>query len=311
METNAQTQGDKEKDSSGKKLYLIIISLLSILCIILGWQYWEQKNRADKVVVVVEQVKTENTSVKTELLELQQEYATLETNDKAVQAQLDEKKAEIVNLLAQAEKHKDDAYIISKLKKEAATLRKIMRGFVGTIDSLNTLNKTLIVEKDRVKADLGKEQTKSSKLSKEKEDLQGVVSLGSILKAGGIKASGVRFKSGGKKEIETNKAKKVEKLKVIFTLGENKIAKKGNKDVYIRVLTPDGKELTLADDESNMFTFNGVRGFFSSKETISYDNQETTMIMFCERKDGFLPGKYIIEIYSDQANIGQTTLKLE
>ena len=122
---------------------------------------------------------------------------------------------------------------------------------------------------------------------------------------------GVRFKSGGKKIIETFKAKRVEKLKVDFTLGENKIAKRGNKDVYIRVLTPDGKELAQANDDANMFNFNGVRGFFSTKETIKYNNEETAMSLYCEKKDGFLPGNYIIEIYSDEANIGKTNLKLE
>ena len=84
------------------------------------------------------------------MLQLQKDYGNLQTNDKALQAEIDAKKAEITQLLEDAEKHKGDAYIISKLRKETESLRQIMRGYVRTIDSLGTLNKTLIVEKNNV-----------------------------------------------------------------------------------------------------------------------------------------------------------------
>ncbi|MBK6522221.1 MAG: hypothetical protein IPG08_07755, partial [Sphingobacteriaceae bacterium] len=52
--------------------------------------------------------------------------------------------------MIEAKKHKGDAYFIAKLKKETETLRAIMQHYVVTIDSLNTLNQNLIVEKKNV-----------------------------------------------------------------------------------------------------------------------------------------------------------------
>lgn len=302
---------ERERRKNERLMYLLIIGILSILCAILAWQYWEQKQRANREVIIKEKVFVERDNVKADLVQLQQEYATLQTNDETVKAELETKKAEIAKLIIEAEKNKDNKYIIAKLRKETETLRTIMKGFVVTIDSLNTLNITLKSEKAKVIADLSTEQGKTQQLTKEKEDLQGFINTASVLNASNIRATGVKFRSGGKKEDETNKARKAEKLKIIFDLGENKVAKKGNHDIFVRVMTPDGKELTEATDESHMFKFNNGRGFYAAKETVSYDNSVMSVKTYAGNADGFIPGKYIIEIYSDEAMIGQTNFSLQ
>lgn len=308
METNQAGDRDRRKIHV---FYLIIIAILSGLCGVLGWQYTVQKNRAEKEIVVKEQVIVERENVKNDLLELKQQYADLQTSDAGLQKELEEKRAQIEELLVEAEKHKGDAYYISKLKKETETLRQIMKGYVRTIDSLNTLNQKLIVEKIQVSKELDSEKTKTTQLTKEKENLQGVVNLASALKATSMKATGVRLKSGGKKEDETNKAKRVEMLKVVFTLAVNELAKTGNRTMYLRVMTPDGKELSKANDESAMVKFNGGKGFYASKESIDYSGQELMVKMLTEKQKDWLPGKYNIQVICDELVIGETAVTLE
>ena len=67
-----------------------------------------------------------------------------------MQLDIDAKRERIEELIKEAAKHKGDATIISKLKKETQTLRSIMQSYVRTIDSLNTLNQTLEAEKKTV-----------------------------------------------------------------------------------------------------------------------------------------------------------------
>lgn len=305
---NQQQAGDRDRRKI-HAFYLVIIAILSTLCAILGYQYHQQKQRADKEIVIKEQVIVERDNVKSDLLSLREQYAELQTNDAALQKELDEKRAQIEQLLLEAEKHKGDAYMISKLRKEAETLRQIMKGYVRTIDSLNTMNQNLIVERNKVTADLNAEKTRTTQLTEEKKQLQGVVNLASALKASSMKATGVRFKSGGKKEDETNKAKRVEKLKVVFNVGVNELAKPGERIMYMRVMTPDGKELT--DDESHTVKFNGAKGFYASKSSIDYNQQEMMVKILSTKRDEWLPGKYVIEVICDEAVIGQTTVTLE
>ena len=82
---------------------------------------------------------------------------------------------------------------------------------------------------------LDKEKEKQDELIKEKEELKTTIAKGSILTCFNVNAKAVFFKRGGKKVVETSKAKKMEKIKVTFSLGENKIAKPGEKTVFIRI----------------------------------------------------------------------------
>ncbi|HEX8516432.1 MAG TPA: hypothetical protein VF868_09560 [Bacteroidia bacterium] len=300
-----------EEKKSNNRILIILLALLLVGNGTFAWLWLKERGRANTVVVEKEQVIVERENVKKELLDLQEEYATLQTNDVALQKELEEKRAEIAELLEQAEKHKGDAYIISKLKKETETLRKIMKHFVVQIDSLNTLNKTLIVEKDKVTADLTAEKDKTSQLSKDKDALQSTVNLGSVLKAENPTVKGVKFKSGGKKEVETTKASRVERIKVSFVLGENKIAKKGPRSVYVRVITPDGKELAKSMDDMNVVNFNGSKGYFAAKQDVNYSGEDVAVDIFCPSPTEFVPGKYLVNIICDDVIVGESTITLK
>lgn len=305
MENNQQ----EKKQSNAKFIIIIVLLLLTNATFVALW--WMERGKKETVIVEKEQVIVERDNVKSDLLELQQEYATLQTNDVALQKELEEKRALIAELLEKAEKHKNDAYIISQLRKETETLRKIMKHYIVEIDSLNTLNKTIIAEKDKVSQDLNAEKEKTTQLSKDKESLQKTVNLGSILKAENPTSKGIKFKSGGKKEVETTKASRVERIKVSCVIGENKIAKQGNKTIYVRIVSPEGKEICKSQDDMNMVSFNGSKGYFAAKQDINYKNEEVSVDIFCANPSAFVPGKYLIEIIADEVVIGQSSLTLK
>jgi hypothetical protein len=256
-------------------------------------------------------VYVEKETIQNDLATLMKDYEGLQTNNKAIQADIELKKVRIAELMEEAKKHKGDAYIIAKLKKETETLREIMKHYVYTIDSLNTLNQTLVADKKKVLKQLGEEKEKQNVLNQEKEELKTTIAKGSILSCFNVTAKGVYFKKGGKKEVETNKARKATKIKIGFSLGENKIAKAGEKSVYIRIITPDGKEMAKSYDDSYKFTFNKSNGYYAGKETVNYANVEMSAVTYCEGQSEMVPGNYIIEITCDGAVIGNTNLKLD
>jgi hypothetical protein len=296
-----------EEKNRENRLLIIIIFILAILLLLLGWQYWKQK----QTTIIVQQVAAAKTdSVTSNLINLQADFAKLKTSDQGLQAQLNSKKDTITYLLQQAEKYKNDPYIIAKLKKETETLRKIMQNYVVTIDSLNTLNQKLTVERNQAQDSLKVEKNKSVKLNQEKGQLQDLVHTGSMLSATNITAEGVHYRFG-KKELTTEKAKKAEKIKVSFTVTANRIAKAGNKNIFIRVLTPDGKELSKTGDDNSIFSFEGSKGYYDALQSIDYTNQDISEVMYCESATGFVAGKYIIKLYADGGEMGETTLELK
>lgn len=311
MSDTPHNETQKEESKKRGILLWILIALLAGSNGVTLWLYMQEKNKAAEQIIITKEVMVERDNVKTDLLSLQKEYENLKTNDAALQKQIDEKKAYIEQLLKDAEKHKGDAYIIAKLRKETETLRTIMKGYIRTIDSLGTLNQNLRVEKQNVLKQLDQEKEKITGLNKEKDELQETIKKGSVLSCFNISAKAVRLKSGGKKESETSKAKRADKIKVTFTLGENKIAKAGEKTVYIRVLTPDGKEMAKSYDDGYRFTFDKSSGYFAGKETLNYGNVEITGVVYCEGNSPMVPGNYIIEVVCDGVTVGNTNLKLD
>ncbi|MGZ3865869.1 MAG: coiled-coil domain-containing protein [Bacteroidia bacterium] len=294
------------------------IGILPWLCLILslgcnGVLVYLLNGARETVIQKEEIIKTvyvEKDNIKNELVQLKGEYENLHTNNASLQKQIDEKKAQIEELIKEAERHKGDSYVIAKLRKETETLRLIMQGYVHTIDSLNTLNQKLVVEKKDVLRKLDEEKNKSTELNKEKQDLQKTINTASILSCYNVSASGIDMKRGGKKQSTTTKAKRTDLIRVSYTLGENKLAKSGPKDIYIRIMTPDGKELAKNYDDNYKFRFNDSFGYYAGKTTVDYANKEIGVISTCEGSSGFVPGKYNIEITCDGVVIGQGSLTL-
>lgn len=291
-------------------IYFFIIAILAILCGVLSWQFFNQKmiiqKEVQERVVYIEKA----ASLDKELSELKEEFEAMKTNDSKINKELEEKIAQIEVLQQEAAKHKDDAYTIAKLRKETETLRKIMKHFVMQIDSLGRLNQDIIAQKNRVAAQLDSQKDKSTELTKQREELQNVVAIGSVLKASNIKVIGIRTKNS--KEYSTSSAKRTKKIKITLTLGENRIAKKGDRIVYARIVTPDGKEMSVSTDEDNTFKFNDSKGYFAAKSTVQYANEDTKVTLYTSKSDiAFLPGNYTIDIVTDNVIVGQTTLKLE
>lgn len=301
----------EEKKKKGFIIWWIVIGALLTTNGITIWLLLNEKSKVVDQKIVTETIIVERDNVKNDLLQLQEDFKGLQGKDAMMQKEIDEKKLRIEELIVEAEKHKGDAYIIAKLRKETESLRDIMKGFVRTIDSLNTMNQNLVAEKKTVLKQLDQEKEKQDVLVKEKEELKTTIAKGSILTCFNVSAKAVLYKRGGKKEVETSKAKKMEKIKVTFSLGENKIAKPGEKTVYIRVLTPDGKEMAKSYDDSYKFVFNKSNGYYAAKETLNYSNVEITGVTYCEGQGEYVPGNYQIEITCDGAVIGSSNLKMD
>jgi hypothetical protein len=302
---------EKERRNRRRALFWFIPGLLLITNCVTLWLWLRERDRVSQERVVTQQITIERDNVKEDLLSLQKDYQSLQASDASLQKDIEEKKIRIEELLKEAEKHKGDRYIIAKLRKETETLRQIMIGYVHTIDSLNTLNQTLVAEKKTVLKKLDEEKEKQSTLTREKEELKNTIAKGSVLSCFNIGAQGVSYRRGGKKESETNKARKTDKIKVNFTLGENKIAKAGEKTVFIRVMTPDGKELAEGYNDNYKFVFNNSVGYYAGKQVLNYANSEISAVAYCDGHGELVPGKYLIEIVCDGVVIGNTSLSLD
>jgi myosin heavy subunit len=306
-ETNKAVVQDKPTGNKNNKFMMVIIILLLGFCGYLIWQNLELKKAIDKGEVAYTEVSTERDQVQAELEEMLKKYEDLETDNQELSAELAAEKAKIEELIKKA-KGKD--WSIYQLKKETETLRKIMKGYVVQIDSLNQLNNKLTDENKTVKNQLSNEQKKAQELTEKNENLNTLVTVASNLKTLNLTSYGVKVKNDNTGK-EMDRAKKVDKIRTSFTVQKNTITKPGKKIIYVRILTPDGRVLSEKTDDSNKFDFNGVRGLYSSKKEIDYKNEDMQVTIDWVKIDEFPVGEYNVEVYADGVDIGKTKFTLK
>lgn len=300
----------KNSGNSGRTIFIVIIVLLLGLNGLLGYLYLEARGEVEVQTEKVDTLTTKRDSLRAELQDMLAQYDLMETNNDSLRFVLDSSRAQVEELLRQVERNKIDKWEISRLKKETNSLREIMKGYLVTIDSLNTLNIALREEKAEVEQELGQEKQRAQSLTSQKQELEQTVKIGSRLRALDIMATAQRVKSNGVHR-ETNRAERAEKIKCCFTLDVNEIAKPGKRKIYLRVIDPSGEVVADSQETDNMFKFNGVEGLYTTFRTEDYQNEELDVCISYELKQSMIPGDYVVELYADELDIGKGSFYLK
>jgi hypothetical protein len=303
-QTSTSPQGEKKNRSNTGLLLLVVLLLISN--VVMLWMLMQRGKEVEQTQEQVQAISSEKDNV-THLLEnMLASYDTLKTENDQLTTEMEAQKAQIGELL---DRVKRGNYDLSKAKKEAETLRKIMKGYVATIDSLNQANQLLTAENLTIKQELGEEKAQKDALTTQKQELEGKISKGSVLHTTTINAGALFMRNNGK-QVETDRANKAEMVKCCFTLGENRVTSAGDKTLYMRVISPDGTVLPATDGD-NRFKFNGVEGEFSARREVNYQNQPVDVCIFWTGTSELRTGQYIVEVYEAGALVSKANFNLK
>lgn len=304
------TNPEQDKDQDSKKvIVVIVITILLGVNALLLWQFFDKKTHLEQVSRELDTTMAEKESLSAELQRVKTEYEKLNQENASLQNQLSAKDEEIRLKIAQIQKliASGDAVQLKKAKEEIAALKTLNQNYIAQVDSLKSVNKQLVDENVSLNQNLSTANTKVTTLTQENSFLANKVAIASVLKTANLRAFGVRYKSSGK-ESETTKAKSTDRIKTCFTITENLVVEKGPKDIFVRVLSPDGAVMSTS---SETFIFNGQATLYTTKESIMYENRDTDLCVYWEKGNTYNQGKYTIELYCEGNQIGVATLELK
>lgn len=303
METNPTAKG-----SNKKMLAVVILSAIIVIGLILilvrtkthlNGLLAEKEKQRQELRIELDSLLTEHNKVKTEYGRLSD---TLMVKDSLIQANA----TEIRRLL-------DTEWEYYKVKKKLAQLQIVAQGYVLQMDSLYRVNASLTEENTAIKKDLKDLKKENEKIESDRKVLSGKVEIAAVLKAINMEATGLRSRSGGEKEVTTDKAQRVDQVKICFTVGENKIAAAGKKDIYIRIARPDQEILIKSRLDDYSFEYQGERLQYSVMETIDYENEAKDVCVYWKKEyssQELQAGLYHVDIFCENAVIGHTTFTL-
>ena len=247
--------------------------------------------------------------IKTDFKEMLRTYDLLLEKDKSKADSINQQKAQIAELLEKVEKGNMNARQLFAARKEIETMKKIMRGYIVQIDSLNTLNYKLTSDLETTNTKLTQTQGERDQYKTEAEKSAEQVKKGSKLQAYNFNSGGLKMKLNNTTD-ESNKARNVVQIKSAFTISENPITPAGTKTVYMQVITPEGK--TLQSSSGNIISTDSGSVPYSDKKDIDYQNQRIDMAIYYRLNgEELTKGNYKVKIYCQGQLIGSDSFTLK
>lgn len=288
---------------SKKSLLIAAVAILVIAIIGITYLLFTEKQANRELV---QEFQLDKEDLENEYARFAQQYDELKmtiSNDSLSQL-LEQEQLKTQRLLEELRTVKSsNATEIRRLKKELATLRKVMVGYINQIDSLNKLT----AQQKQVIAEVTQKYNQASRqidnLSEEKKNLNKKVTL-----AAQLDATNIHIEPRNKRGKAAKKVKDVVKLAISFTVVKNITAENGERTIYIRITKPDNDVLTKS--ASNTFPYENRTLVYSIKKYIEYNGEEQNINVFWDVEEFLYAGNYRVDIFEGGNLIGSQSFTL-
>ena len=285
-----------------QRILIAVSAVLAFICLFLGLQLYQQGETIETIEGDNATLTLERDQVLFDLEKLRFSYDTLSTENALMLAEIADQRGQIDRLMTRV---KNGNWELGKVKKEAETLRSIMKGYVATIDSLNQLNLALIDENDQMRARVEAIQERNANLVERQQNMEEMIVAGQTLQAAEASATGIRVLSNGRQR-DTDRASRTSMVKVCFTLLENRIAEAGTKTLHLQVVNAEGEVLAGEQTEGN--TAGGTP--ISATRQVDYNNERVEACIFYIPEGTLAEGAYVIQLLEGDEAIGKAQLVL-
>ena len=276
---------------------LLLVGGIAYLAYSLNMQ--KEENKAMQELAELDKKEMEN-----EYQQFAMQYSEMKTqiNNDSIVAQLTAEQEKTQQLLEELKRTKsNDAREISRLKKELATVRAVLRSYVLEIDSLNRLNQNLTDENNRMKGQYAEATRQIEGLNTEKASLSEKVAI-----AAQLDAIGINLQMKDKRSKTTEKLKKAKTLQLNFSIARNVTAQSGMKTIYVRITSPTGATLS----GGGSFSYENRNLECSMKRTFEYNGNETPITLYWNINQAMVQGNYKVSIFADGNMIGSKSFNL-
>lgn len=314
---------DSNKSRAGAWILITIIALLGAAA--LGWMYANESSAYENCQAENRQLEKEKEEMnealsgyidvttedlKTDFQNMLDTYDKLIEKDASKADSLNAQKDRINELMAELKDTRNRSYSqINRLKKENEQLRGIMKNYLYTIDSLNTLNVNLTSELDEKSTRLSQTEEERDKLEKQAAESSKLLAKGAKLNAFNFNTTALRYRINGNTH-EVNRAGRTDVISSTFTIGENTIAETGDKTIYMQVTDPKGQ--VIFSRPNNIVNVSGSEIIYTDKREINYQGQQIDMTIVHNLQGDEIPsGNYAVKIFADGALIGKDSFTLK
>ena len=290
-----------------KKAFWTVLIVAGVLVIILAALYFSQRS---EMTELVEQMALEKEELQEEYEDLAIQfdgYQSMDIHNDSLQDLLSREQQRVQDLLEELRVTKaTNARRIAELKKELATVRAVMKDYVRQVDSLNMTNRRLTAENQQVRAENLQVKNENQQLSTINSQLTETVTRASMLEV-----TSCTLTTLNKNDKKTRIVGNICKLQFDYVLAKNITCAPGWKDLYARVMDPQGN--LLSEREDKVFQFENQEISYSLAQQIEYTGEAYNGICYCALGENakVSSGFYTIDFFCDGNLIGSFPFQIK
>jgi len=297
LERIEREERERKARKGPQTLMTVLAAVAVVLACGLGYLLYQRNS-------LVGQLEGEKQELAQQMVELQNDFSSLNSDYEAINHQLDTSREQVAMLIEKLNKTEaTNRAKIRQYEKELGTLRTIMKGYIVQIDSLNTLNKKLTADAAQARREAAEHRRANEELTQKVEDLSSQVNAGKVLRARAISLTGYygNDKAG-------DRHSRVRYMVAGLSLVENSLADRGPVRVYVRVKDPEG--VLLMNNESVSFLLGGESLQATASREVDYEGSEVDMSIYINDTGDFVKGVYTLEVYTEQSLLGRAECML-
>lgn len=289
---------ENQKSNSSLKAIIVVLSLLLIGSLAYMYKMSTDNQTSENKMM------SEKDKLNEELQAAIAKYDAAIADNTSLSSELTAEREKLVQLQKELEKSKGDAASLAKFKNDYLRLKREMDNLMRENDALKKQNAALTTQRDSTQTVLNDTRRVNDTLVSQNDQLAKTVEKASKLTVLNLQTTAVKQRSSGK-QIDTDKAKRADVLKVSFTIAENQVAKSGDKTYYIQII--DSKNNVLGEKKTE--TFGDKLLTYSFVKTVKYENKtvQVNQDLPVENIEG---GTFFVNIFDKGELVSKTSFTL-
>lgn len=289
---------ENQKSNSSLKAIIVILAILLVGSLAYMYKMSTDSETTEKNLL------TEKEQLVRDLEEKKASYDAAIADNSALKGDLEAERAKIEELLAEVKKSKGDAASMARYKNQYIKLKREYDDLIAQNNVLKEQNATLTTQRDSTATALGESKRFNDTLVGQNEKLSKTVEKAAKLQLLNLHIQPYKERSSGKL-VQTDKASRVDVIRVSFTIAANEVAQAGNKMYYVQVIDP--KNNVIGEKATEVFGDYTLTYSFITNAV--YENKTMEIKETISGKD-FAKGLYTVNVFDKGQLVGNTTFNL-
>lgn len=290
---------EERRSNSNLKAIIVVLSILLLGSLIFMYRMSTTNEATEKTLM------SDKDKLVSELEAAKASYDTAIAENSTLKGDLEAERAKIEQLLAEVKQSKGDVASLSRYKNDYLKLKREMESLMKENNRLKAANASLTTQRDSTMTELDNSKRFNDTLVSQNDNLTKTVEKAAKLTILNLRTESFKEKSSGKL-VSTERARRVDKLKISFTIAANEVAKAGTKMYYVQVI--DSKNNVLGEKKTQMFGEYSLTYSFVTNAVYQNKTMEVSELL---TGSDFAKGNYFVNVFDKDQLVANSSFTLK